>query len=545
MPLNSAAVSDPAIDTLRTQLRDRGYLTHGLDRWFALDPWSSRTFWTELFVVALKAAVLIAAFAALPHAAVMIIRNGRLGVAETVLLFAIYAAAWLVAAFVFVVAVALILKIRPEMAIDTPRGLLAISIAAAAMLAVPLALWWFGFETDPSALELAIGGALGAIFFVVTALVVSAALLSFSIYELKRIPAIHQRPRTIPLTLCAAALIALLFVPARATGERAVSAPAQVVVAPTTARVALVAVDGLTWDIARSRPELFSDFTTAVAAQPIQGASAAQRWASLGTGVTARFHGVRALAGVELAGGDRILQSVSRADLVLRHLAPAVRVAQIRPLPPTERRRHFIWESFAQRGVVSVAVNWWTSGSEAGGALTSIGQETIFGASRGDPLRVDEAAIRRLHSAVTASRPRFATVYLPALDVVLNRIAPERSAQLAMSIRAMDGVGHVVRWLRGEAYEVLLVGLPGEGQSGQAIIASTLPLGASSSAWDVAPTLNSLFGFPASDEMPGRSVAPAPPQPRIATYGERGSTEGRTKLDQEYFDSLRSLGYIR
>ena len=56
------------VESLRTQLRERGYLTHGIERWFALDPWSSRAFWLELITLALKAATLIAAFGALPLA---------------------------------------------------------------------------------------------------------------------------------------------------------------------------------------------------------------------------------------------------------------------------------------------------------------------------------------------------------------------------------------------------------------------------------------------------------------------------------------------
>ncbi|HUP47192.1 MAG TPA: hypothetical protein VNA04_00230, partial [Thermoanaerobaculia bacterium] len=512
---------EPAVDSLRSQLRERGYLSHGIERWFALDPWSSRAFWSELAVVALKAATLIALFAALAQAAVMLLRNSPLGTAEMLILFALYAAFWLAASFLFVVAVAMLMKIRPELAIDTPRALLAISIAAAGVLAVPLAFWWYRFETLPGAAELAIGGALLGLFFVVAALVVSAALLSFSIYELHRIPAIHQRPRTIPLAIGAAALIALLLIPARATTDAAAAAPQQIVTRPSSARVALVAVDGLTWDIARSRPDLMALFETRFAAEPIVAPSAAERWASLGTGVPSRLHAVRALAGVRVAGGSRLLQSVSRADVVLRVLAPAVRLARLQPLPPTVRRRHFVWESFAARGVPVVAVNWWTSGSEKSGALTAIGQETIFGASRGEPLRVDEAAVRRLQSATAGTR--FATVYLPALDVILNRLAADRSTQLAQSLRAIDGIAEAVRWLREHDYQVLLVGLPGEGQSGSAVIAATLPLQQPSSAWDLAPTLATLLGFPPSAEMPGRSVAPGPEPPRIATYGERAT----------------------
>src|SRR5687767_10534389 len=135
-----------SVDDLRQQLKERGYLTHGIERWFALDPWSSRAFWLELATVALKAATLIAAFGALPLTAVMLFRNYPLRALETLELFATYAAAWLVLAFAFVVLVALILKKRPALPIDTPRALLAISLAASALLVAPVAAWWYAFD---------------------------------------------------------------------------------------------------------------------------------------------------------------------------------------------------------------------------------------------------------------------------------------------------------------------------------------------------------------------------------------------------------------
>ncbi|HEX6160499.1 MAG TPA: hypothetical protein VF111_10065, partial [Thermoanaerobaculia bacterium] len=149
-----------SVDDLRQQLRDRGYLSHGIERWFALDPWSSRAFWWELAIVALKAATLIAAFAALPFAAVMVFRNYPLHALETFGLFVTYGAVWLVAAFAFVVLVALVLKVRPSLPIDTPRALLAISLVASALFVAPLALWWTRFDASPSTAELVTGTAL-------------------------------------------------------------------------------------------------------------------------------------------------------------------------------------------------------------------------------------------------------------------------------------------------------------------------------------------------------------------------------------------------
>src|ERR1051326_8114393 len=232
-----------ATDQLRVQLRDRGYLTHGIERWFALDPWSSRAFWIELTIVAAKAAALIALFAALPPVAIMLARNHPLTAGETLLMTVLYGATAFVASAVFIVVVALVMKLRPELVVDTPRALLAISFLASAVLALPLAFWWSRFDARPSVPELAIGGALIVIFFVISTIVVSAALLSFSVYELQRIPAIHQKPRTVPMAIAAAILLALLFIPAYAAQEkRAAEEPLQVVTTPTMRRIALVEI---------------------------------------------------------------------------------------------------------------------------------------------------------------------------------------------------------------------------------------------------------------------------------------------------------------
>src|SRR5438128_9777233 len=99
-----------SVEDLRNQLRDRGYLTHGIERWFALDPWSSRAFWLELVTVALKGGTLIALFAALPLTAVMLFRNHPLGASETLLMTLLYGAAALAVAFVFLIVMAMVLR---------------------------------------------------------------------------------------------------------------------------------------------------------------------------------------------------------------------------------------------------------------------------------------------------------------------------------------------------------------------------------------------------------------------------------------------------
>lgn len=523
------------VDSLRAQLRDRGYLTHGIERWFALDPWSSRAFWLELVTLALKAATLIAAFAALPMAAVMVFRNHPLGAFETLGLYLSYGAVAFAIAFVFIVAVALVLKLRPALPIDTPRALLAISFAASALLVAPIAIWWYRFDTDSTLPELATGVALCVIFFLVATIVVSAALLSFSIYELQRVPPIHQKPRGVPMAVAAAVLIALLFVPAYAERERTPIAP-MVVTTPTTRRVALIAVDGLTHEILQSRPQLLPHVTRI---ETIAAESTTERWASLGTGVRTDAHGVRAIEGVRFNGGTHVLQRISRGDFVLMQLVPSLRIARREPLPPTVRRRDYLWEIFAERGVTSVAVNWWATADAHAGGLQVVGPESIFSAARGEALRVDALASARFLALLEQEQPRFATVYLPALDVVLNRLNTDRTTQLATSLRALEALAATITAARSRGYDVIVAGLPGDGQSGSAVVASSVPLRVRS-AWDVAPATLEAMGFPLSHEMPGGSAAT-----RIATYGTRESKGAAPALNDEYYENLRSLGYIQ
>jgi hypothetical protein len=361
-------------------------------------------------------------------------------------------------------------------------------------------------------------------------IVVSAALLSFSIYELKRVPAIHQHSRIVPMTVAAMLMLALLFIPAQ---EKSIAQePVQVVTTPTMRRIALVAVDGLTFEIFASRADLEHAFVTEHSILPVEGASTTERWASAGTGVPTKIHGVRAIEGIRFRGGSHIIQTISDADVPIRTFGTR------QPLPPTVRRRDFIWEVFEHRGIQVLAVNWWTSSE-------GITQQTVFAQAKGDPLAVDAIAARYAlgsHPPI-GSNVQFVTVYLPALDVILNRLPLDRSAQLAQSVRALDHLSQTITALKSRGYDVVLLGMPGDHQTGRAVLASTVTISAGNSAYDVAPTLCALLGFPASNEMPGASLAGN--VPRITTYGIRTGSPASTKVDEEYYENLKSLGYIR
>jgi hypothetical protein len=547
------AMSEPNVDQLRDQLRSLGYLTHGIERWFELDPWRSRTFWRQLLAVGSKAATAASLSILLPLLAIMALRNRPIGVEPLALLAVVYEAGAWVASFALFLFLALLFRAGVSAAINRPGFISAAAAAPAAVIAAALTLWWARFSAPPAGREIAIGLPLIVLAFSFTATVFSAALLSFTIHETHTIPTVRYRRRTWPMAGAGAALMtAALFL---AWGREGVAAPPplQVPIAPAARRIALIAVDGLSAEIASAQKNLLNAMVIATA-PPLASGSSATRWASIGTGTPERLHGVRAIDGVVLAGAAQPLQGVSAADFLLADLAPLVRLARRVPLPPTVRKRDYVWEVFAQHGIRSAAVNWWVSADRISPTIDAVSQERVFRAAEASRPRtpqqlaaaIDGAATTNLLSIARRETPQFVTAYLPALDIVLNRLDLDATARLSESVRVLETLASTIVSIRAFGYEVIVVGIPGEGQRGHSVIASTIPLTATpGSVDDVAPTLCALAGFPASQEMPGRSLVPAAVEPRVATYGDRQERAHDTATDDEYFRSLKSLGYIR
>lgn len=199
-----------------------------------------------------------------------------------------------------------------------------------------------------------------------------------------------------------------------------------------------------------------------------------------------------------------------------------------------------------------MAVNWWASDQKSTATLWSTGQESLFAASRRDrnaqaaALSIDRSALTLVQQRIADRDVRLASVYLPALDIVLNRLASDSTARLALSVEILQQLTLAVRSLQSAGFDVIVVGLPGVGQSGSGVLALTLPMSQkAASPYDIAPTLLDYFGFPKSREMPGHSLLQASQQPEIPTFGARRTSPPREKIDEEYYESLRSLGYIQ
>lgn len=540
----------PSVDNLRAELKSLGYLSHGIERWFSRDPWRSGTFWTELLLVSSKASLVIALFAAASATSAMILRNGGLPPLETTIIAGLYFSGAFLAAIVLHVLVAMVLKAKPEFGIENPRALMVIAMMLSGALALLLVAWWSAFPSDPSHTESIVFIALLVCLFFASSIVISAALLSFSIHETQSIPRIHRKPRTVPLVAGATLLLVLIF-GRSCTNPRAEALveASQVVVRPTEVRIVLVAVDGLTPDLFELRPELLDRFEQIATTSAPNARSAPEAWATIGTGTLPSLHRVRSVEGIRFLGGSTVVQHVSPLDYGLRAIAPAIGLAARQPLPPSARNRHFFWESLGERGVPVVAVNWWTSEDRSTGSLRSVSQETIFSRSRSNDdsptelaIEIDRLAIEQMMRLLDVSDARFSTIYLPALDVILNRVSSSDRVKLAATIRAIDQLVTLLESLSERRWSLVLVGVPGAGD-GKAIVATTLDVDLSTAhLQDLAPTILSLYGFPPSEEMPGESLVPNPA--RISSYGTRDSTESRP-VNDEYYESLRSLGYIQ
>lgn len=542
-----------SIDDLRARLRELGYLTHGVERWFALDPWSSRTFWQELLLVAAKAGAVVAPFAALPMVAAMIVRNRPVPAAAGALL----AGGYLLFTFLVVVSLvtmtALALKARAATAIGHPILLTGIALGLSVILSLWIAIWWSGFADPPGALEGVIVALLVLLLVAAGAVVFSAAILSFSVREARQIPAVARSSKSLPILLAGLAMILLTVGATRiGTPQPRRERPQQIVTEPTASRVALLAVDGLTRQLYLARPELRASFRSDAAARFPPSSSAAERWASAGTGTARELHQVRSVESLRLPIGNRALQQVSRFDPLATGIARRLGLVRRQPLPSAIRERDYAWEILASRGIPAVAINWWVSTSSEAGALRAVSQESIFsGAAADDPalraVAIDERALDSLASEIEGRSVRLATAYLPALDILMNRLNVGQERKLALSVQVLDRIAAAVADLERRGFEVILIGSPAEQGESAGVIAATFPLERrDAAAADLAPTLLDLFGFPASREMPGRSLLERSAQARIDSFGSRTSPPAGERPDEaEYHEALRSLGYVR
>lgn len=540
-----------SVEQLRDQLKKLGYLSHGIERWFALDPWRSRTFWSELLVIASKVGAAMSLALTIPILSVMLLRNRPMEGVDLVALGLSYMAFSFAAVFVIVLLAALFMRVRPRTPIEHPRVLLAISIALSALLCAGPVAWWLGFHSPALLLERLAFLSLLLLSFLFGVTILAAALLSFSIHSTQQIPSVRHRRRMLPIAVVAVAIFISVWLLSLHSEIQSPARPQQIVIRPTGLRIAFLAVDGLSYEIFAAGK--MASGLHILPCTPVAAPSAAERWATAGSGTEGRLHAVRAIEGVRSRLTGSVLQSVSTTDVLLRNVVPAFGFFRRAPIPPTVRRRDYVWEILASRGVSSFAVNWWVTDQKKSASLNSENQEHVFASAHqaGRPpaeeaAAIDRIALSRVAEAATKERRQFVTAFLPALDIILNRIGLDASARLTFSVGQLEAIDQAVSDLHGQGYEVILLGMPGDNQSGRGVIGSTIPLTSRpASALDVAPTLADLQGFPASSEMKGSSLLPESTQTRLPSFGAREQSSGSQHVDEEYYQSLKSLGYVQ
>lgn len=537
-------VIETPVEELRDELRKLGYLHTGIERWFVPDSPHSRTFRGELLTVGAKSAVLMTPFVLLPLLIVMSLQNRRLNGLDLITIAALELPIVFSLAFAVTILVSLLIRLRPGAFVERQRLLLATAIGTSAILPTLLTAWWSQFDRDPAPFERLSFATCALALFGVGSYVLYAAFLSFSIHESGVIPTVRQGPRGRWILLLGTALLAFVILPvAIGQTEPAGTAAEPVVVAQTDARIAILGVDGLSFDLGSL---VLAELPSRHALELPRHTEPTELWATLATGTAPRLHGVHSIDGIVLEPSGNILQSVSRIDFPLRSIAPVLSLARRVALPPAVRERDYVWEVMASRGLPVTAINWWTAGRE-NGALRSIPQEEVFRAARTRAqtpaelaLAVDREAARLLLASLNDSR--VASVYLPSLDVLRNRITLSAAGREKQSELALSNLASLVGELRRRGWIVMVAGA--DAKSGRGIVASTIPLAAETKAADIAPTLLDLAGFPRSREMSGESRLPNTRQEVIASFGDRENV-GAVPTDAEYFENLRSLGYIK
>lgn len=379
-------------------------------------------------------------------------------------------------------------------------------------------------------------------------------------------------------------------------------------------------------------------------------------WPAERHGVTALE--VRRIAGLEgqmpaSTPASSWTSAVAAAADLLRLTRPALNTGVI-------RREKTFWEVAAQAGLRTVAVNWWTSWPagehdgtvlseravlrlQAGGALagemapaslypdlearwpdlSARARDIAHGVLATRDLPADapltgdvpadsgipDAVTGALLEAATLDAQQYvlldallgadidlATIYLPGLDILTNRLRHLGASQGATSVvlGSADAVHRYYLWLgrllaslrrqpprgsvpaadsretvAGRAHVLWIVGHPGRSSAqGRAMLGTDLPADSpagesdeltQATLFDVAPTILRALGVPLSRELPGHPLwGPAPtaagagngPEaPAVATYGRRGATRtaaaGPATLDEEMRERLRSLGYVQ
>jgi len=501
-------VSDDRIDQLRQELRARGYLDAGVDR-FVLGGAARRARPTGVALAASARIGLLAGLLLGPAAAIGLrLRMPELvtGVADAAVL-SLYLGVlfWIAAgglAAATVLAAAGIARRRatgPEGPGRMRRAAAGAGLLVGLACLVYLTLWWrtaaglAGSASVAASLGvMAVAVAISLLLGHAVAMTVLACLIRLGLA-----PAAGRLPMSSPKTLVplgAAALggaLGLLLITAPgATGEE----PPPLTVVPTGLRVALIAVDGVdpatvdrlrnagrlpTWD------RLLSQGVGDLAAD--EDRDPARVWTSIATGQPPERHGVRALESRQVAGLEGRLRANSRGWALLAGATDVLRLTRPAIASGDERHVPAFWEVAARAGLRTAVVHWWATWPVEQRSGVVLSDRAILRLEHGGPLDA-EIAPPSLYDTLKATwLDRRARAQSRATRLATSDLAADVGAVLRRSAELDATIADLAAYPSSASADLLVAYFPGLdiGQS-TLLAAGARPLATSSAAERVA-----------------------------------------------------------
>jgi len=574
-----------SLDAARERLRERGYLDRGVEGAVLKGALAARTRTRAFLLGAATGAAFLAAAVALAQTVLHAVSSALPLRDAAVLFFWLFAGSLAVASLV-VLALVLLALVRARARGDAEGGSTEIAVAFGVLAGVA------GVLAARPALESAglpaAAAVLLAVAFAVLIAVRVARGLAFTVLAASgRLFATRPRRTFVAWALAGGTLVlvgitALLFrVPA--VGD------APLVVAANARRVVVVGVDGWTEDL---------PWEGAARARYVKEArDPAAFWTTVATGESVKRHGIGSLDLVRVLGLRSSVRPLAGAGWYLRDVLPALHLARRESVTAGARRVPSLWEVASRGGIPSLTVNWWTTYPAEEGGGTILGNHLFFAARAGGSLEgegwppeaaaraerlaprvapepgsldrlvadargLDAFALAAFRDAWRRDGPRLALLYLPGLDILSSALLdPERGTadRVALAAALTEETSSLRVFLLdpglAPAPDLLVFVLDaGRHESGGVVLfAGPLARRGAESTFapvDLAPTILSVLGVPASREIAGRVradlLAPgAASSETVASWGRRRASAENAIDPKAYVENLRSLGYLR
>jgi hypothetical protein len=592
-------MSNDDFESVRAELRRRGYLQHGVERFLLQDALRPRAAGAAVLRLALRVGLLLGPLAAVGGGVALALSSGSFRAHPGdafVLALHLLAPSFLAAAVGFLVVAALFaIAFRASRRLGE-RLALAVAILASAAFLTFVALEGHGLAAGSSRWTRAGLAAAAALAAWMLGRVLYDGLLAL----VARFSRLQPRGFAIPRWTLGAVAIAgglSLLAPILFAAPGA-SAPAPFLPTAPGDRVLLIGVDGVLpeeLDYLLARGDLGE-----LAGRRARGGAVfryerpagppASLWTSVATGLGPDAHGV---VGVESFKPLGVTVPLVRSGPLrpLWRAETALGLCEYRAVLASRRRGWAVWELAARGGAPVAAIDWWaTFPAEplpglvvAHGAYQLLGERAV-GAVEPDAMTASLVALRQapasraldsqVESAVPlgaapalleravrpdlfyleAARmalgksPRALALYLPGLDIAADGWQGSDVAFGDLTRAVLVEVDRLVANAPGFD-TVVLVADPGRRESGEGRVV-VLRRGCTGEGATrpeaVASSHLRALGLPQSDELPPpveNCDWPAPPS-TVASYGPRRGAASTPAAGEEYLQNLQALGYL-